>query len=226
MRKILFTITIIVISLFMIAGCNTTETVSPPTATPLPPTPTPLPPTATPTAAPTSTPTSTPTATEVPGISDPEFAEKAQDTCNALLGELKEISNTDPNDPAYTKLLSEAYSKAAEALGKLNFTAESAPLGYQLQTNLALYAKVLEEYKSTYEQALAEAGISGSEFLTAIGTDYTIHVVEKNSDVGWITLNIDKELAKHFYTSKDAFLDAASELNLKGCAPTESDLNN
>jgi len=205
----------------IITGCSTTATPVPPTATLIPPTATPLPPTVTP-----LPPTVTPTATEKPGISDSEFAEKAQDTCNALLGELKEISNTDPNDPAYTKLLSEAYSKAADALGKLNFIAESAPLGYQLQSNLALYAKVLEEYKSTYEQALAEAGISGSEFLTAIGSDYTINVVEKNSDVGWITLNIDNELARQFYTSKDAFLEAASELNLKGCAPTESDLKN
>ena len=226
MKKSRLILIIIFFSTIIISGCNPTATTMPPTATPLPPTPTPLSPTATPTAAPTSTQTSTPTATEVPGISDSEFAEKAQDTCNVLLGELKEISNTDPNDPAYTKFLSEAYSKAAEALGKLNFTAESAPLGYQLQTSLALYAKVLEEFKSTYEQALAEAGISESEFLTAIGTDYTINVVEKNSDVGWITLNIDKELAKQFYTSKDAFLEAASELNLKGCAPTESDLNN
>ena len=161
----------------------------------------------------------------MPGISDSEFAEKAQDTCNALLGKLKEISNTDQNDPAYPELLSEAYGQAAEALGKLHFTAESAPLWHQLQTNLALYAEVLVVFVSSYEQAKEEASINEID-LTAIGTDYTINVLEKNSDRGWITLNIDNKITKQFYTSKDAFLEAASELNLKGCAPTESDLNN
>jgi len=218
MRKTLFTITIIVISSIMIAGCSSTATPLPPTATPLPPTATPLPPTATPTATPTKTPTATPTATEVLAISDIEFAEKAQDTCNELLQELRQIARDDPNDIIAA---SKAWFQAAEALGKLDFTAQSSPLGYQLQTNMAKFAEVLEPFNSAYQQALAEAGINKTEFYVTF-EDGSIFVLVPNS--GLKQLNIDKELSKQFFYSRDAIIEAATELKLEECAPSKSDL--
>ena len=161
--------------------------------------------------------------TEVPGISDAEFAKKAEDTCNDLMKKLKQIISADQQgDP---EIVSAAYRQAADALGELHFTAQSAPLGYQLQTNMAQYAEVSIQYKSALQKAKEEAGWDGIG-LMSIDKDYTIHFVEKNSKVGWVQLNIDSELVKQFHTSRDAFLEAATQLGLNGCAPTEADLNN
>jgi hypothetical protein len=153
-------------------------------------------------------------------ISDSEFAEKAQNTCNKLLGELKQIYATNPN----AKEISVAYRQAAKALGELHYTAQSAPFGYQLRTNMAQYAEVLEEYRSSYDLALSETGITGV-YLFRVETDYTIIILDINSGDA-LTLDIDSELVQKYHTSRDAFLEAASELGLEGCAVKESDLKN
>jgi len=212
MKKSRLILIIIFFSTIIISGCNPTATTMPPTATPLPPT-------ETPTATPTVTPTATPTATEVYDISDSEFAEKAKDTCNSLLRELKNIYTTIPSNAD----ISEAYRQAAKSLGQLHYTSQSAPLGYQLQNNMTQYAEVLEEYRSSYNRAISEAGITGPG-IYRVTTDFTIEIISFSGDTKIIDFN--RDLVEKYHTSKDAFLEAATELGLDGCAVNESDLKN
>jgi hypothetical protein len=143
----------------------------------------------------------------------------AQETCNALLEELKQIYSTFPNDSE----ISEAYHQAAKTLGQLHYTSQSAPLGYQLQNNMIQYAEVFQEYRSAYDLAISEAGITGT-YIYRVTTDYTIQIISFSGDAK--ILDFNRDLVEKYHTSRDAFLETASELGLDGCAVNESDLKN
>ena len=155
-------------------------------------------------------------------ISDIEFAKMAQEACNDLLEKLQEIYAT--GQERYPGKVSGAYGQAAEALGELHFTLQSAPMGYKLQTNMAQYAEVLDEFEFAFRQAVKEAGISGHFIYKIDESDYTIITLAQST--GSLTLDINSELVKNYYSSEIAFREAASELKLEGCAVKESDLNN
>ena len=215
MRKAIFNLTTIILLTGMIASCSSTSTPLSPTATPLPPTATP---TTAPTVTPTTAPTVTPTATEVPKISDIEFAEKAQNTCDELKDELDQIIRS--SDTNKSESIGEAYRQAAETLGELNFTAQSAPMDYQLQTGLEEYAKVRPEFVSAYQKAIEEAGIDDQGLVVAtFDEEGKIYVLESKNNADWIELNIDNEFLKKYFSTKEALIEAADNLGLKWCSP-------
>jgi hypothetical protein len=214
MRKAIFNLTTIMLLTGMIASCSSTSTPLSPTATPLPPTATP---TTAPTLTPTTAPTVTPTVTEVPKISDIEFAEKAQNTCDELKDELDQIIGS--SDTNKSESISEAYRQAAETLGKLNFTDQSSPMGYKLQNGLKNYAQLRPQFISAYQKAIEESGVEKEGLLVAWDKEGAIFVHEYNSDEDWITLNIDNELVKEYFSIKEALEESADDLGLKWCSP-------
>ena len=85
-------------------------------------------------------------------LSDTEFAEEAQETCQIST---ENIDKTSLLLDYGTK--SEIYSSAADALNELEFTAESAPQGYRLQASLAELATAYEQFDQALQDATQEA---------------------------------------------------------------------
>lgn len=149
-----------------------------------------------------------------PALSDAEFAAGAQEACRVLGATIEGI------DQLHYDTKAAAYRQAAEVLGELNLTAESAPQGYALQQNLAELATALEQFDQAIQQAVSEAGMDGVQMLM-LTEDGNVFGSETGSIFDVQKLNIDNELVLGINANNAAIAEAAEALGLEACAPEQ-----
>lgn len=180
-----FGLTIIVL---LLAGCGGTSATPTATLTPVPPTAKPMP----------------------SLLSDEEFAETAQGTCQTLMTEITSLNPLDNTGKA------EAYRRAAGILTELEISEESAPQGILLRTGLIELAEAQENFAGALDKALAGADI-----------DIELLIITEEGDVFGIAsdemviLDLDKALVIERSTKIDAVRGAATALGLEECAPEQ-----
>ena len=148
-------------------------------------------------------------------VNDTEFTEGAQETCQNLSDN---IEMTEMLLDYGTK--AEIYRAAADALDEIDFTAESAPQGYQLQTSLAALAEALEAFDQALEQAAEEAGLESLN-MVMMTEEGSVFVSDTGSIFDMTKLNIDSELVMQVNASNDALAEAATTIGLETCAPEQ-----
>jgi hypothetical protein len=147
-------------------------------------------------------------------LSDEEFSESAQGTCQTLM---TEMASLDPLDHAAK---AEAYRRAAEALAEFEISEESAPQGMLLRTSLAELAEAHGNFAGALTEALAQANIDGASLLlfTESGNVFTS---SSGTVFDMVALDIDPELVIELNTRTAEVHAAATALGLEQCAPSE-----
>lgn len=156
-----------------------------------------------------------PTATPMPSLlSDEEFAETAQGTCQTLMTEITSLNQFDYAGKA------EAYRLAAGVLTEFEVSEESAPQGILLRNGLIELAEAQENLAGALDKALAVADM---DTLGMLITTEEIVFASASYPLGddIVILDLDSALIFEVNTKIDAVRGAATALGLEECAPEQ-----
>jgi hypothetical protein len=184
-------------------------------------------PTATPPAAtftstplqPTATPTpSQPTATPLPPpITDSEFAELAQETCDLLKIELLSIQELNAAYVDRHFMASESYQRAADRLNDIEITEEFASEATAFRTSLNELAEIYSLYYEAYINALNEIDNYEDASFIAISEDGETYIFLDE----WIKLDIDIDLINAVIAAEETYIESANSLGLNACSEVD-----
>jgi hypothetical protein len=180
-------------------------------------------PSATETMAPTPTetsrplPSSTPT---LPPITDSEFTELAQGTCQNLQTDLSNIASS--REPFFNRyeMASEAFQKALNALSDLEVEETSAPFASQFMQSLGDLPELYQNYGFELISALEAAGLVYEDISYYAVTEEDKDFIVFANDI-WNELLVDETVKMQFYSAKANFSIAANELNLGICSSVD-----
>ncbi len=166
-------------------------------------------------------PTKTPEPTNTPiALSDDEFAEGAQSTCQQLQEELSDIASSKESFVSRYALAAEAYQAAWDDLSEIGADAEFSTLALEFLTQLEALSILYEDYGQALEDAMAdlELTVSDISYLAVTSEDKAFMVFANDK---WNELTVDEGLKNDFYAAKAALKSAATELGLGACAEVD-----
>lgn len=163
----------------------------------------------------------TPEPTNTPvELSDDEFAEEAQNTCQQLKENLSDIASSKESFVTRYGLAAEAYQAAWDDLSEIGADAELSTLASEFLTQLEALSGLYEDYGQALEDAMADLGLTASDitYLAVTSEDKAFMVFANDK---WNELVVDEALKNDFYAAKAAFKSAATELGLTACAEVD-----
>jgi len=156
-----------------------------------------------------------PTDTPVP-MTDDEFNELAQGSCEELKNELSDIADSSTSFIERYGMAAEAYQHTKDDLSDISTDAASAPLATDFLTNLTQLPGLFEDYGQALENALSEFSLSYSDIsYYAVTTEDKAFMIFANDK--WHELIVEEELKMSFYTTRSKFDYSANQLGLNAC---------